>query len=412
MEGDGISLVIALLFLVVMSAYFSATETAFTGLNKIRLKNMVKEGNTKAQTVLDLAEDYDKLLSTILIGNNVVNISNASIATVLFTMWLGDSGVTVSTIVMTVIILIFGEVSPKSVAKQYPEKIAMLSAPLLKIFIFIFTPFNFLLSLWRNFFNKLFKDVDGPTITEEELKTIVTEVENEGVIEKHEGELIRSAIEFDDLTAEDIYIPRTEMVAINENDSLEKINEIFLKHGFSRLPVYRDSIDHIIGVILQKDFYRLMNKQLTDIKDIIKDVVYVMDNKKLSLLLKELQQAKSHMAIVVDEYGGTEGLVTLEDIIEELVGDIWDEHDEILDFFKEVSENTYLISCNADFEDMIEHLELDIEADHNIATVNGWVIKKFDKIPSVGDSIDVKNIRVTVTAAESKKVNEICIEKL
>ncbi len=413
MEGDGTSLVITLFALICMSSFFSASETAFTCFNKIRIKNLANLGDKKAIEVLKLAEEYDKLLSTILIGNNIVNITSASLATILFTKFFPSSGVTISTIVMTIVVLIFGEISPKTLAKQHPEKFVLSTVSILKFIVIIITPLNFILSLWKKMFSKLFKKNNEPSITEEELKTIIEEVESEGVINRHEGELIRSAIEFDDLNAEDIYTPRIDIVAVEENDSIEEIKETFMESGYSRLPVYSESVDRIIGVIHEKEFYRLVNKKMTSIKEITKDVLYITPNKKISSLLRDLQQAKTHMAVVVDEYGGTEGLVTLEDIIEELVGDIWDEHDEILDYFKKIDENKYIVSCNADIDDMIEHLNLKFENEYNdVSTVNGLVLKHFDKIPDVGDTIVIDNIKITVTKAESKRVNEICVEIL
>ncbi len=413
MEGDGTSLVITLFALICMSSFFSASETAFTCFNKIRIKNLANLGDKKAIEVLKLAEEYDKLLSTILIGNNIVNITSASLATILFTKFFPSSGVTISTIVMTIVVLIFGEISPKTLAKQHPEKFVLSTVSILKFIVIIITPLNFILSLWKKMFSKLFRKNNEPSITEEELKTIIEEVESEGVINRHEGELIRSAIEFDDLNAEDIYTPRIDIVAVEENDSIEEIKETFMESGYSRLPVYSESVDRIIGVIHEKEFYRLVNKKMTSIKEITKDVLYITPNKKISSLLRDLQQAKTHMAVVVDEYGGTEGLVTLEDIIEELVGDIWDEHDEILDYFKKIDENKYIVSCNADIDDMIEHLNLKFENEYNdVSTVNGLVLKHFDKIPDVGDTIVIDNIKITVTKAESKRVNEICVEIL
>ncbi len=413
MEGDGTSLVITLFALICMSSFFSASETAFTCFNKIRIKNLANLGDKKAIEVLKLAEEYDKLLSTILIGNNIVNITSASLATILFTKFFPSSGVTISTIVMTIVVLIFGEISPKTLAKQHPEKFVLSTVSILKFIVIIITPLNFILSLWKKMFSKLFRKNNEPSITEEELKTIIEEVESEGVINRHEGELIRSAIEFDDLNAEDIYTPRIDIVAVEENDSIEEIKETFMESGYSRLPVYSESVDRIIGVIHEKEFYRIVNKKMTSIKEITKDVLYITPNKKISSLLRDLQQAKTHMAVVVDEYGGTEGLVTLEDIIEELVGDIWDEHDEILDYFKKIDENKYIVSCNADIDDMIEHLNLKFENEYNdVSTVNGLVLKHFDKIPDVGDTIVIDNIKITVTKAESKRVNEICVEIL
>lgn len=411
MDGDGISLVIALIALICMSSYFSATETAFTSFNRIRVKNLANSGDKNAQSVLKLSEEYDKLLSSILIGNNIVNITSASISTVLFTKLFQENGVTISTIVMTVIVLIFGEITPKTLAKQYPESFALSTVKIMNFFTVLLTPLNILFGLWRKVLDKIFVKKSVPTITEEELKTIIDEVESEGVINEHESDLLRSAIEFDDVSAEDIYTPRIDIVAIEEDDSIEMIKKTFTDNNYSRLPVYRESIDHIIGVLHERDFYHAVNNNKKSIKDEIKNILFITPNKKISTLLRELQQSKSHMAIVIDEYGGTAGLVTLEDIIEELVGDIFDEHDEVTNYFRKVDDNKYIVSCNADLDDMLEQLNLDIKYDDNdVSTVNGWVIKQFDKIPATGDTIDIDNIRITVLKAESKRVNEVCIE--
>lgn len=412
MDSDGISLTISLIVLIFMSSYFSATETAFTSFNRIRIKNLANMGNKKAIRVLKISEKYDKLITTILIGNNIVNITSTSLATILFTMWFGSKhGVTISTIVMTILVLIFGEITPKTLAKKYPDSFVLSTVNIISFFNVILAPLNILFSLLRTILNKLTSKKSQPSMTEEELKTIIDEVENEGVINKHEGELIRSAIEFDDVCAEDIYTPRIDLVGVEIEDSIEQIKHTFIQNGYSRLPVYKESIDHIVGVIHEKDFYMLINSKKDDIKSIVKNVLYIMPNKSISSLLRELQQSKSHMAIVVDEYGGTEGLVTLEDIIEELVGEIWDEHDEVLNYFKKIDDNNYLISCNADIEDMFEYLDLGIDyEDDDISTVNGWIIKSFDKIPSEGEKIIFENLEVTVTKAESKRVNEIMVK--
>lgn len=412
MESDGISLVIVLCILVIMSAYFSATETAFENFNKIRIKNLANLGNKKAKLVIKLDEDDDKLFSTTFIGNIISIITVASFATIVFSRYFINGEVTISIIVTTLVIIIFGEIFPKSIAKKAPEHVAMLSAPLIRVFIIILYPFNMFFYFWKKVFDKLFSFDNQPSMTEEELKSMIEEVESEGVINKDKSDLIRSAIEFNDVDVEDIFTPRIDIMAIEEHDSLEKIKEAFLLSGFSRIPIYQDSIDHIIGVIHEKDFYQALNRNEHDFKKLISDVLYVTPNKKISELLRNLQLAKAHMAIVIDEYGGTAGLVTMEDIIEELVGEIWDEHDEVVEWFKKVDTNKYLISCTADIDDMFDLFGMEIDDELEVYTVNGWLTKIFEQIPCVGDKITYENLNITVTQAEVKRVLEISVERI
>jgi len=412
MESDGISQVIILLVLIVLSAYFSASETAFTSFNKIRMKNMAGSGNKKAILALELYDDYDKLLSTILIGNNIVNITATALATVIFTKYFHNSGATISTIVMTIVVLIFGEVSPKSIAKKSPESFAIFSAPLIRIFEFILSPLNLFFVYWKKIINFFYKTEDHPLITEDELRTMIDEVENEGVINKSESDLIRSAIEFNDVDVEDIFTPRIDMVGVDEEDTMDHIKETFLVSGYSRLPVFQDNIDHITGVIHEKDFYQALNRNEKDFKKLIADVLYVTPNKKISELLRDLQLSKAHMAIVIDEYGGTAGLVTMEDIIEELVGEIWDEHDEVIEWFKKIGEDKYLISCNADIDDMFDLFNIVPDEEIDVSTVNGWLTMIFEEIPEEGGRIIYKDLDITVTKAEAKRVLEICVERI
>ena len=411
MDGSSITMILVLAFLIMMSAYFSATETAYSTVNKIRLKNGAAEGNKRARLVLRQLEDYDKLLSTILIGNNIVNIASASLATVLFTKYFGEPGVTISTVVMTVLVLIFGEISPKSLAKESPERFAMFSAPFLKFFCAILAPLNFLFRGWKKLLSKLFKGQESQGITEDELITIVEEAESEGGIDAHEGELIRSAIEFNDLKAEDIFTPRVDIVAVDKADSMGKIAKTFDENNFSRLLVYDDTVDNIVGVIHEKDFYALMREGRSQIDPAVKDVVYANPTMKISTLLRNLQQSSTHMAVVVDEYGGTEGIVTMEDIIEELVGEIWDEHDEVIQFFREGEDGSLYISCNADVEDMCERLNLPFTDEMEAcSSVSGWVVQELGKIPEVGDSFDYQNLRITVVKTDFRRVVEIRAE--
>lgn len=404
MDNNLFGFLMLLVVLVLLSAFFSATETAFSTFNRIRMRNLVANGNKRAKLVLELAEDYDRLLSTILVGNNIVNIASASIATALFVLYFGELGISISTAVMTLLVLIFGEITPKSLAKEAPESFAMISAPLLKLFILFLVPLTFFFSLWKKLLNKVFKVRDDRAITEEELIIMVEEATQEGDIEQHEGDLIRNAIEFNDLDVSDVLTPRTELTVISTANSIKEIHEKFIESGYSRLPVYDGSIDNIIGVLHLKDFF---SRESDVITDYLKPVIHTTDNSKISKLLPLLQEQKCHLAVVYDEYGGTMGIVTLEDIIEEIVGEIWDEHDEIINDFEEVDDDIYIVNGSASVEKLFKLLDLDHES--NSITVNGWITKEIGRWPSVGDEITLDHVHAQVIEVEGRKVRRIKI---
>ena len=405
MDSASITMIAALVFLVVMSAYFSATETAFSSLNRVRMKSKADGGNQRAALALELEEDYDRLLSTILIGNNIVNITATTVSTVLFTKLLPVYGPTVSTVVLTVIILIFGEISPKSLAKENAEDFAMFSAPILRVFIALLRPVNFLFTQWKRLLTKLLRKKAEDGITEEELITMVDQAEDEGGLDQHESQLIRAAIEFNDLEVEEILTPRVDVVAVEDTDSMDEIARTFAENGYSRLPVYHEDIDDIVGVIHEKDFHAARYHGREDVQGIISPVLYTTGNTKISHLLRILQREKAHMVIVVDEYGGTEGLVTLEDIVEELVGEIWDEHDEVIEEFKKQADGSYLISCSADLTDLFDLFSISDECDAN--TVSGWVMEQVGRVPEAGDHFVADGLDVTVTKVDHRRVLEI-----
>ena len=406
LDSASIGMILALLFLVAMSGYFSATETAFTSLNRVRLKSRADAGDRRAARTLALAEDYDKLLSTILIGNNIVNNVATTIGAVLFIRLIDDlRGPTVSAIVLTVVILIFGEVSPKSLAKESPETFAMFSAPLLRVLVTVLTPLSFLFAQWKRLLTKVFHKSDNGGITEEELVTMVDQAETEGGLDQHESQLIRAAIEFNDLEVEEILTPRVDIVAVEDTDSMDEIARAFAESGFSRLPVYHEDIDDIVGVIHEKDFHAARYYGREDVSSIISTVLYTTGNTKISDLLRILQKEKAHMVVVVDEYGGTEGLVTLEDIVEELVGEIWDEHDEVIEEFRKQEDGSYLISCNADLTDLFDLFSIKGECDAN--TVSGWVMEQVGRVPEEGDRFQSDGLDVTVTKVDHRRVMEI-----
>ena len=413
MNSYSISLVI-IIICIIMSAYFSATETAFSSLNRIRIKNMSEKGNKRAQLVLRLSENYDSVLSSILIGNNIVNIASASLATVLFVDLLGaEAGPSVSTAVTTVVILIFGEVSPKSIAKESPEAFAMFSAPILNMLVILLTPFNFLFKQWKKLLSLLINSSDDDGITEEELLSIVEEAEQDGGINKQESMLIRSAIEFTEQEAIDILTPRIDITAVPVTATKEEIAAVFAETAYSRIPLYEDSIDHIVGIIYQKDFHNYVYHTEKPVSDIIRPALFVPKSKKISILLKELQQKKLHIAVVLDEFGGTIGIITLEDILEELVGEIWDEHDEVSQDIEQKSENECIILGNANVDKLFETLEMDAtEDDLQTITVNGWIMNHLGRIPAKNDTLEYKGYRFTVMEMVQKRVEKIHVIKL
>lgn len=405
MDSDGLSLMI-IIFCIIMSAYFSATETAFSSLNRIRVKNMAEKGDKKAELVMKLSENYDVLLSTILIGNNIVNIASAALATLIFVKYFGEeAGASISTVITTIVVLIFGEVSPKSIAKESPEKFARFSAPFLRILIIILTPFNLFFKYWKKLLSVVFKTNENNSITEEELLTIVEEAELEGGINKQEGTLIRSAIEFSELEAVDILTPRVDVVAVSSKASKEEIAEKFRETGFSRLPVYNETIDDIIGILYQKDFHNHVYHQDREISEIIRPAFFTPKNKCIRELLKELQSKKSHFAVVIDEFGGTIGIVTMEDILEELVGEIWDEHDIVVHEIEKISDKEYLVRGNVNVEKLFELLGK--EQEFSVQTVSGWVMSVFDRLPKENDSFDYNGFHVEVIKMVKNRIEKV-----
>ena len=405
--------VIILVALLILSAFFSATETAFTSLNRTRLKLLADDGKKSAKKALKHAENYDRLLYTILIGNNIVNLTLATISTLLFSSIITNSeslSATLSTIISTIAVLIFGEITPKTLAKEFPEKVAMFVAPIMDFFTIILYPLNLVFTGWKLLLKKIFKFKSEDVITEQELLTYVEEANEDGTLDNNETELISSAIEFNDAEVGDILVPRVNVIAVEENTPMKDIRLVFSEHGFSRLPVYRRSIDTIIGMIHEKDFYAAYTSGATNIKGIVTSMALATEHMKISALLRSMQKQKVHMATVVDEYGGTLGIVTLEDILEELVGEIWDEHDEVVDYFTKLDDEHYLVDGNAELSEFFEIFsqEEDEESDSN--TVSGWIIERSGDIPPIGYTFDYNNLTVTVTKRTLKKVLEVKVE--
>ena len=412
MEDGSIPLLVAMVILVILSGFFSASETAYSSLNQIRLKSRADSGDQKAAQILALSERYDSLLSTILIGNNIVNIALASIGTVFFTGLLGGaSGPTVSTAVITVTVLIFGEITPKSMAKEMPEKFASFSAPVLHALITVFTPVNFLFSAWKKFLSRHFHGEENDGITDAELMTMVSEAENDGELTNHESELIRSAIEFDDVEVEEVLTPRVDVVAVADDISMQELADAFDESGYSRLPVYHETIDNIIGVVHEKDYYQATRRGSASMDELVAPTLYTTGSTQISALLRTLREEHHHLAVVVDEYGGTEGIVTLEDILEELVGEIWDEHDEETEEFRRQSNGSWLVSGSASVDDLWEELSIPEDREIDSITVSGLVQEKTGRLPKVGDHFTIDRYDGVVTKTAHRRVLEVSLRE-
>ncbi|OLA62740.1 MAG: transporter [Firmicutes bacterium CAG:272_52_7] len=396
MNPENIRNIIALAVLILMSGYFSATETAFLSCNKTRLRTMAEKGNKRAALVNRLNENYDRLLSTILIGNNIVNLTAASIGTVLFVRLYGDIGATVSTAVI-------------NVAKDCPEKLAMFSAPIIRVLIWIFTPLNFLFGLWKKLVSKVLHLESDSKMSQEELLMLVEEVREGGTIDSEEGDLLKNAIEFNDMRAEDILTHRVDLEAVDIESTKEEIAEVFTQSKFARLPVYEDSIDNIIGILNMKDFYDGTGITAKSIRDIMTKPLFVLKSEKIDELLKLLQETKSQMAVILDEYGGTLGIVTLEDILEELVGEIWDEHDEVTEEYIPIGENRWRVDCSVNLDDFCDFFG--IETDSTTISLGGWVMEQLGKVPEAGDSFEFECLSVSVVETDGQRVTFIDVEK-
>ena len=407
---------IAIIALVLCSTFFSGTETAFSSVNKIKMKNLAADDNKRAQIVLDLVGNFDKFITTILVGNTISNIAMTTVATVYgISIWGARIGPTIATVLVTLLVLVFGEISPKIIAREYSEEVALFLAPFVKGLMIVLTPLTFIFMGLKVLIEKLIGKNTEPEFSEDELLTIVEEAEAGGAIGEEQSELISNAIEFHDVSAIDVLTPRVDIVAIEKGTPVAEIKQVFRESGLSRLPVYEDDLDNIIGVLNQKDFYNNNVKNIKDTEKIIKPVAYVAETIKAAVLLRKMQAKKTHIAIVVDEYGGTTGLVTLEDLIEEIVGDIYDEHDTVSS--KEVrpaGDNTYLVTGSADLEDFFEMFDEEIEINAN--TVNGWVMIELDRLPKEGDTFDYESrhkvFHVQVTKADSRKalMTQITVE--
>lgn len=400
---------VVVLVCILLSGYFSATETAFTAINKIRLRAKAEAGDKGAMRVLKLADNYDRLLTTILIGNNIVNILASSLFTLLMIALIPKNeglATTLSTVILTVVILIFGEITPKVLAKEFPEGFARFSAPFINVLAWLLIPFTFLFGLWKKLLLKIFKHKEDNAITDDELKILVEEAEHEGGINAQESDLIRSAIEFNDLEAKDILVPRVDVIAIDCQTPLTEVDKIFMETRYSRLPVYKDTVDNIIGILHEKDFIKQRLDENFSLEKASKPAIFVVSTTKISAVLQQLQKSKSHMAVVSGEFGDTVGIITMEDILEELVGEIWDEHDEVLSDITQESETEYKVLGSTSVNDLCAYFDLgNVESDS--ATVGGWVIDMLGKVPDEGDELVYQNLQLTVAKTEFRRITEL-----
>ncbi len=413
MDGRSLPIfVLILMVLIALSAYFSASETAFSTYNKMRMKSEAEDKKgKKARRVLELGENYEKLISTILIGNNIVNILATSIATVLFAELLGDAlGATISTVVMTLAILIFGEITPKTVAKRVADKLSKKVVSSLGFLTWLLTPLTFIFNLWQKFVLSFLKDDGEVSVTEEEIITVVEEAAEDGEIDEQESELIKNVIKFSDLDVNDILTPRVDVAAVDIEWNRERIAQVFADTEFSRLPIYEENIDNILGILYQKDFF---NHADLPVAELVKPVKFTFSSMKISRLLKLFQETKCHMVVVKDEYGGTEGIVTLEDVIESLVGEIYDEHDEVVEDIIKIADDKYRVLGSTSIDKFLETFELELEEeddDSDITTVSGFAAHNLEKIPDEGDVLEHENLKITITKTDSNRVLEAVVQ--
>lgn len=414
MDSDSIIMIIVMIALTACSAFFSATETAYLSFNQLRMKNLSSSGNKRAKLVMSMYDDYDRLISSILIGNNIVNITLSSISTVLFIKFIGDAGATVSTVVITVVVLIFGEITPKSVSKDFADPFVLKTVYIVRGCVCILYPFSMVFGLWQKLVDRITVKPEEDVVTEEEIITMVDEAEEDGKIDPDEGNLIRSAIGFSDLTAAEILTPRSDIIYLTKDMTNDEISAKFMESGYSRMPMCEESLDDVCGILHEKDFLYYLKNPSVPIESILTKSVFVSKHINIYELLKILQDAKCHMAVVSDEFGSVVGIVTLEDIIEELIGEIWDEHDKVEELFTLLSDGSYLVDCSADTDALFKLLGIETEDEHTeqAQTVNGWLIINFGYIPDIGEKIDLDGLHIEVTATDKTKILEAKISKL
>ena len=406
---------LALILCIALSAFFSATETAYSACNRVKLKTVDGPRKGKAQTALGLLEKYDSLITTVLIGNNLVNIVGTAIATLLFTTRIlpgqEDLATTVASVMMTVLVLFLGEVGPKTLAKQQPEKYAMAVSGVIRVLVTVLRPLDWLFALWRKLLAKMIRPEQEESQIEDELMTMIDEAQTEGDIEEEEGELIRSAIEFNDQNAADIMTPRVDVTALEDNATIEEAADAFRDTWFSRIPVYHEDLDHVIGILHEKDFYKMTHEGVTDITKIMKEPVFAPASLSISNLLKLFRTSQTHLVILLDEYGGTDGIVTMEDVLEELVGEIYDEHDEVSEEVVEQEDGTLIVDGNMQLQELLEKFGKE-DDEYDADTVGGWASEMLEKVPEVGDTFTLDGHQFTVTEMDGFRVTKMQVTEV
>ncbi len=406
-------LIAFIICLFILSAFFSGTETAYSSVNKIRLRKYAEEGNTRAAQALAIAENFHTTITTILIGNNIVNILLTSIVTAVFSDLFGAAGLAYATMTMTIFILIFGEILPKAIGKDYAEFVAIKAVRIMNWFIWLLTPFSYLFNLFQKVLNRYRNDQEQPTVTQEELLTIVDTIQEEGYMDAEERELIHSAIEFDDALVRDVQTPRVDLFAIDINDPLEKIVHLLLENKYARIPVYEETIDNIIGVLIERDLMTsLVKREEPNLREMMREVVFVAEHMPIADALQTMQKQKAHLAVVIDEFGGTSGVVTIEDVLEELVGEIYDEYDEVVQLFEQVNDHTWLVDGELELEDLFEkHLQYKNVPSSEYNTVSGWVYENSQTVPENGLIFTYEAFVIEIIDAKNRRINKIKITK-
>ena len=414
MNSDTISGII-IIILIALSGFFSSVETAFSFVNKIRIQKQADEGSKKAKNTLYIIEHFDNALTTILICNNIVNLSCSSLATVLCLNLFGDMGSAIATGATTLLVLTFGEVIPKCLAKEHCDTFSIKTASILKILMLIFTPFVFVLVKFKSLVIKLTGGSKStPSVTESELKYIVESIEEEGVLEESESEMVRSALDFDEKTAEEIITPRVDITFISIDDDAEKIKDIIIENRYSRIPIYQDTVDNVIGILHTRDYLEsLADGKPANIRDIMQSPYFVFRTQKLSKILSAFKRTKIHMAIVTDEYGGTLGMLTMEDLLEEIVGDIWDEDEEIELSYYKISKDEFLVNGDIELDDMLALFDMDentIQCDS--LTVGGFILEQAGTIPNKRASLEYNGFRFTIMEVKNQRIMRVVVKKL
>lgn len=403
--------------MIILSAFFSASETAFSSVNLIRLRQYVDDGRPGAKKALNVAERFDEVLLAILIGNNIVNLASASLATIVATevLNLGASGAPIATAVMTVLIIIFGEILPKSYAKENSESLALSIGTIYYYMIKVMKPLIFIFMVLKDFVAKLYsKKEDEPSVTEDELNVIIDTMEEEGVLQQDEVEMLQSVLDLSETFVKDIMTPRVDVVAVDVHDSTENVKNVFFEEKYSRIPVYDESRDNIVGILYERDlFSAIIENGSTDdllIADVMRDPMYVSYTMRVSDLLTRLQLEKQHLAIVADEYGGTAGLVTMEDVLEEVVGEIYDEHDEEEQLVIKKSDTLYEVKAEIELDELFDIMDIDLDIPEDAYSLGSWMYSKIEDIPEIGDMYQYHNLIFTIIEVEDRRIIRVKIE--